>query len=447
MTARLFVALVLLLFCSMGNSPASAIETPNAPLHPGLADGAGIWMNLWSYPDGDVEAYCKNLHRHGVRNLFLQTSRSNTPALKDHAKLGALIEACHKHKIRVLAWSFAELIDPVADAQKLVDAAKFRTPRGQTFDGIAPNLEKELGLVKVQKYTEHLRKSLGKTYPMVAVVFSPLNKSPQVARTPWKYFSDNYDVIAPMSYWNSKYAVLEPYSYTRDTINKVRELCGRPDVEIHVIGDGMKTHPPEIKKFFEACRDTAVTSASLYPFHKVTPEQYECLSSYFEYFPTNSRYRMAAFHRLMESGMFSSGCSSPASALNRGDFYRLLGARLTGSTSLSADRAATLLIGYGVVPANHKEAIMRSSVYLNEPMGRKEAYVLVARVLEAQTRAQSMGLKFDGKHPVNLVSSRQNKKGEWFALPALAENVHQDKRSHLSYLDAAEIMLGVSGVR
>ena len=90
--------------------PARAVEHPAAPV--GLADGPGIWVNLWSYPTTDVEAYALKLHNSGIRNVFIQTSRSNTPAIRQPEVLGPLIDACHHYKIRVIAWSFLELGNP-----------------------------------------------------------------------------------------------------------------------------------------------------------------------------------------------------------------------------------------------------------------------------------------------------------------------------------------------
>ncbi len=426
-------------------SPRSARAAEQG--HPGIADGPGIWMNLWSYPKGDVDQYCNKLQQSGIRNLFIQTSRPNTPAVQDEATLGRLIDSCHHRKIRVIAWSFAELQSPEGDAKKLIDAAHFRSPEGHTFDAIAPNLEKDLSYAKVEKYSKCLRDALGESYPMIVVVYSPLNKAREVARTPWKLLDQYYNVIAPMSYWNSKYAKLEPYSYTRDTINRVRELVGRPDVEIHIVGDGMKTHSPEIKSFMSACRDTAVASASLYPFHQVTEEQYNCMATYFEFFPMNSRYRLAAFSKLYQSGVFSERVTNPAKAIERGEFYRLLTTKLTSKRQQNAEEAAHFLTSYGVIPNEQKAALDRTAGYLREPMGHKEAYVLVARALEAGMKAQKMGLRLDGKHPVKLIKEHK-KRGEWFVLPALAENIHEVRRDHLNYLDASQIILDVnSGLR
>jgi hypothetical protein len=413
-------------------------SSPAAPV--GLADGPGVWMNIWSYPVNNVDAYCLKLHNSGVRNLFVQTSRSNTESIRTPEVLGALIDGCHHYKIRVIAWSFLELANPEADAQKLIDAAKFRTSTGQSFDAIAPNMEKDLNPAKVERISKALRAELGPNYPMIAVVFSPLNKATQVANIPWKMLDKYYDVIAPMNYWNSKYAKLEPYSYTRDTIKKVRELCGRPDVEIHIIGDGMKTHAPAIKDFMKACRDTAVTGASLYPFHQTTDEQFQCLSQYHEYFPVNSRYRLAAFRELLKSGAMPRANVDPAKAMPRGEFYHLLAQKFTGRNDLQEAQAVRLLMDYGLVPDQHKQAFAATPLYVGEAMEHREAYTLLANVVEARGRAHKMGVKLNGHKPVNLLQAHQKQRADWFSLPAIAEPHGAQTKQILTYLDAAHII-------
>src|SRR6516162_2023271 len=190
---------------------------------PGLADGPGVWLNMWNYP-ADPEAYCLKLHASGIRNLFVQTSRSNTDSICNPAGLGSLLDTAHRYKMRVIAWSFAELSNPNADAGKLIAAARFVSPNGQRVDAVAPNLEKDLSAPKVQAYSQALRDALGESYPMIAVVYSPLNHAPQVASIPWKMLDKYYNVIAPMNYWNSKYEKIEPYEYTLQTIKKIRAL-------------------------------------------------------------------------------------------------------------------------------------------------------------------------------------------------------------------------------
>jgi hypothetical protein len=421
---------------------AGKAATHNIAGPAGLADGPGIWVNMWNYPSGDIDAYCQMLHAKGVRNLFIQTSRSNTESITHPQELAAIIDACHRYKIRVIAWSFAELQNPTADADKLVNAAHFSSGTGQHIDAVAANLEKDLSADKVEVYSKHLRDALGSAYPTVAVVYSPLNHAPQVARIPWKMLDRYYTVLAPMNYWNSKYQKLDPYTYTIATIQKVRELVGRPDVEIHVIGDGMGTHSDSISQFMRACQQAGATSASIYPNFKVTAEQLDTIAQYSDFFPVNSRFRLAALHEALANGNLDLPVSTdPGATISRGEFYKFVTRQLGVSnhfhvdrTALTADKAAELLNGIGALQMAkiHIPNGMSSEEALRAPVGSREALNLVASVVSI--RATTPELK--------LAGGGLRRGDHWFSQPAYAaEQPDTLSAKPLTYLDAAQIVL------
>jgi hypothetical protein len=389
-------------------------------------------MNMWNYPTGDYDAYCQSLHAKGIRNLFVQTSRSNTPAVANPDKLGPLIDACHKYKIHVIAWSFAELGNPTADADKLIEAAHFSSPTGQHIDAIAADLEKNLAPARVETYSKRLRQVLGPNYSIIAVVYSPLNLAPQVAQIPWKLIDRYYDVIAPMNYWNSKYKKLDAYDYTKATIQKVRQLVGRPDVEIHIIGDAMGTNSSTITPFFKACQEGQVTSASLYPNFRMTSEQMECIGHYSEYFPVNSRFRLAALREMIRNGTLESPANlDPATPMTRGDFYKLLvrhiyAGKPQAEAGLTAETAANFLDHNGILRAANS-----SPDALSGTMPAPEAVRVVASMVD---------FKSSGKKPQPAAQLRKH----WFSQPAFAEGTSNVNVKPLNYLDAAQVVLQAS---
>ncbi len=411
----------------------------------GIADGPGIWINIWHYPEGDLDAYSSRMRAHGVRNLFVQTSRSNTEAVKDPAGLGALIEAAHRHNIRVIAWSFAELLNPTADADKMIAAAHFQSPKGERIDGIAPNLEQNLDKWRVETYSQHLRQVLGRTYPMMAVVFSPLNRAPQVAKTPWKTLGEYYDVIAPMAYWGGKHQRLDAYTYTRTTVEKVRALTGRSNIEVHVIGDGMGTSAESLDHFLRACKDSEATSASLYPNHRPTAEQLVAMSRYSNHFPTNSRFRLAAFRELTRSGALAEPPGlDPSQKLNRGQFYLLVVQQLFPGIAVSRqsddglthagvrlpEEALSTLIGSGLVA--ELPAGVAPAQALSGTISTRDALTIIAGVVDLKSRERPRG-KTSAKHRAD----------RWFAPPAVAEpaTAREPASSGVNYLDAAQMIL------
>ncbi len=449
--------------------PLSGFSSNSRPAQPeGLADGPGIWVNIWNYPS-DSEAFCLKLHANGIRNIFVETSSCKTDAIVNPPLLEALIDSAHRYKMRVIAWSFAGLSNPMADADKLIAAARFRTAKGGKIDAAAADLEKNLNVANVSAYSERLRDCLGTNYPLVAVVYSPLNHAPEVAAIPWKTLDKYYNVIAPMDYWNSKYEKIEPYSYTVETVKQIRKLVGRPDVEIHVIGDGMGTHTDSISKFFTACRTAAATSASLYPNQKATEEQLGLLGQYSQYFPVNSRFRLAAYRELSKQGsLVLPAETDPADLITRGEFYRLLVRQIylmarpankvqSNNVLASADdlnnlsledsfnilaRAQAIKLPPGTNARNETD-----SDFLTAIIAPKEALETAALVLDAKDRIKRAILQTKPSPSGAVLKTISRHTERSFVQPAFAQGELGNKGANgqpLSYLDAAQIVLETS---
>lgn len=431
------------------SSQLSANQLAPASAHypPGISDGAGIWVNLWNYPTKDFEQYAENLYASGVRNLWIQTSRSNTPAISQPNELGQIIEACHKYKIRVIAWSFAELHNTKADADKLIFAARFRSANGDRLDGIAPNLEKNLHKEAVESYSKHLREALGEGYPMVAIVYSPLNRAPAVAITPWKTLDKYYQVIAPMAYWNGRYQTIDAYTYTKRTVERIRELTGRSDVEVHVIGDGMGTHAPEIKEFLRACADVGAQSASLYPNQRTTTEQFAAMSRYDDYMPLNSRERLTLVRDLMSRGLIGqSGPFDPAKPMSRGDLFRLTAQALNVRGAEDSASAYAYFHRLGVidnVARRYPEIAMAEE--MGSPVSFDTAGAFVGAAKQAVASQKQGGRAPRRQENQYMTMARPSRADRLFAAPAYAaqENLKAPQAKgdrRMSYFDAAQLL-------
>lgn len=431
------------------NPPVAGQLAPSQPMHypPGISDGAGIWVNLWNYPTKDFEQYAENLYASGVRNLWIQTSRSNTPAISQPNELGQIIEACHKYKIRVIAWSFAELHNTKADAEKLIFAARFRSANGDRLDGIAPNLEKNLHKEAVESYSKHLREALGDGYPMVAVVYSPLNRAPAVAITPWKTLDKYYQVIAPMAYWNGRYQTIDAYTYTKRTVERIRELTGRSDVEVHVIGDGMGTHAPEIKEFLRACADAGAQSASLYPNQRTTTEQFTAMSRYDDFMPLNSRERLTLVRDLMSKGLIGQGGRfDPAKPMSRGDLFRLTANALNVRGGEDSGSAFAYFQRLGVidnVARRYPEIAMAEE--MSSPVSFDTAGAFVSAAKQAVASQKHGGKAPRRQENQYMTMSRPSRADRLFVAPAYAaqESLKAPQAKgdrHMSYFDAAQLL-------
>jgi hypothetical protein len=266
-----------------------------------------------------------------------------------------------------------------------------------------------------------------------------------------------YDVIAPMCYWNGRLQPIDAYTYTKRTVERVRELTGRSDVAVHVIGDGMGTHSSEIGEFLRACRNSGAHSASLYPNQRTTDEQYVALSRYSDYIPVNSSARLVSYRTLLNSGVVSPPRNSdPSNAIGRGDFLNLVALGLRLPKQQDGQAVYDYFKRLGVIEQIGGEFPEWSlTEELREPISENSAQRFIALAKAAQTRVKA------GERPLRAASRRSNSdnssgNGEYmtmsrpersdrfFASPAFASDARGQSdsgESALSYLEAVDLFL------
>jgi len=245
--------------------------------------GKGIWINIWNYP-ANPDMFCEYLKSKGIDTIYLQISRSNTPAIKNPAMLNQIIKSAHDREMKVIGWTYSFLQNPILDAQKFIQAALYKTPNGDSLDGMASDLEEITNSRSIETFAKAIRKSLGFDYPLIAITFSPLSKAKSAKDYAWKTIADNFDIIAPMTYWHGhvKYRSEKgAYDYTAQTISKLKEVTKKNDLKIHLIGDGQKTSSKEIVGFLKAAEEHNVDAGvSLYPWYKPEKHQIDTLGKY-----------------------------------------------------------------------------------------------------------------------------------------------------------------------
>ena len=248
-----------------------------------ITDGKGIWINIWNYPSNPA-IYCEQLKSKGIDTIYLQISRSNTPAIKEPAKLNKMIKAAHERNINVIGWTYSFLKDPISDARKFIQAVNYRTPDGDKLDGLAADIEEVTNARSIETFAKVIRKSVGPKYPLIAITFSPVLKRANPAHYAWKTVANNFDIIAPMTYWHGFVKLRSEkgaYDYTSQTISKLKEYTQKDDLKIHLIGDGQKTSKEEIIGFLKAASDHKGTAGvSLYPWYTPKKHQVEILGNF-----------------------------------------------------------------------------------------------------------------------------------------------------------------------
>ncbi|MCH2227265.1 MAG: hypothetical protein MK033_05775 [Candidatus Caenarcaniphilales bacterium] len=240
--------------------------------------GKGIWVNLWNYPL-DLKAFVDRLDEFDIDTVYLQVNRSTTEVFKHQDKIDEILKACHEEDIKVIGWSYAYLIDVKSDANKFIRPALYVSPDGESFDAFAADIEENTKPAAVEAYTDLIKSSLPEKYPMIAIVFSPKIKSVY----PWKYIANNWDILMPMVYWHGlkKRNLQTVADFVSASINNLRELTGKQDLNIHMITDGERTTPHEVAVSLEVARKLKVNSGvSVYPEHLVSDTILEVLKDF-----------------------------------------------------------------------------------------------------------------------------------------------------------------------
>ncbi len=245
-----------------------------------ITDGKGIWVNVWNYPTrATMPKFIAKLKKYNIDTIYLQINRSTTEVFKNQTGLDAVLKAAHENDIKVIGWSYCFLNNVTADADKFIKPALYVSPNGDRLDGMAADIEENVALGSVKPYTEKIRKSLPKNYPLIAIVFSPRIKQ----NYPWEYIGHNWDVLMPMVYWhglkNRDDATVE--KFVSESIMNLRKLCKKDDLNIHLITDGERTSAKEIQISLDVAKQHGVNAGiSIYPEHLATEDMLDTFKDF-----------------------------------------------------------------------------------------------------------------------------------------------------------------------
>ena len=239
--------------------------------------GLGTWVDMYDAKAWDNPAAAvKDMDGHGVRTLFLETSNYHWPsALNRPSDMGSLIEECHAHGIKVVAWYLPGFSDPSKDYKRPMAAIRYRSAAGQKFDSFALDIEAsivknvDLRTSRLRKLSNRVRAAVGRTYPLGAIIPSPAGMAMHASYWPgfpYKTLAGIYDVFVPMGYYTyhgDGYG--NAYRDTRENIRLIREKTGRPTEPIHVIaGDAAKSSGSETTAYVRALRENGALGGSMY---------------------------------------------------------------------------------------------------------------------------------------------------------------------------------------
>jgi hypothetical protein len=241
--ALLAALVATLLVGATGAATAPAAQEQDASVFGGL----GTWTDIY---DGRVyaqpEATAARIAARGVKTVWAETANYRASAdVVQAARLGRFVEALHARGVRVVAWYLPGHVNHGRDIRRARAMLSFRTPSGQSFDGIALNIEGTklrnvaLRSQRAVDLTRRIRREAGDV-PLAVVPFNPrgLERRPTTwPRFPWAELAANADAFAPMIYTGGAYSGFDAtYGYVTRAIRLLRTHTQDPDVAIHVAG-------------------------------------------------------------------------------------------------------------------------------------------------------------------------------------------------------------------
>jgi len=260
--------------------PDSAIPVAGVP-PPRVVDlsalsGKGLWLTTWKTSRLDVRRTVAMAVRAGLRQLWLRTGSSHD-GYYGATLLRELVPAAHRAGIAVIAWDFATMSNPAADAARAADALR------DGADGFAADIESPaegtyLSARRVAYYLSLVRADAGRR-PVVAVVPRPLRY--WLATYPYAAEAPYVDAFAPMVYWSCT----EPGRAVLEAIRGLERL--RPVVPVgqdyDMASEGGRHGLPsgaEIWRFLDVSHRGGALGASLYDAESGGPAQLAALARY-----------------------------------------------------------------------------------------------------------------------------------------------------------------------
>ena len=285
-------ALAALLTLAMA-APAAA-----APRSSALAltySGLGSWIDIFDEAAWDAPAAAvRVMSRKDVAILFLQSASSRPgPAVFRPARTARFLRAAHARGITVIAWYRAPYIDRAYETRRAIDAIRFETRDGESFDGFALDIETATGSPpapvrnrRLLAMSERLREVAGPLYPLGAIIPSPAGLAMPHGLASWPDFPYRrlykvYDAFLPMGYYTYHATTAEgAYRDTRRNIRLLREETGDPDVPIHLIGGAAtESNAVEGQAFARAANRHGVIGASMYDQMTMGPEDWRAVQA------------------------------------------------------------------------------------------------------------------------------------------------------------------------
>jgi hypothetical protein len=247
----------------------------------GAVTGKGMWLTTWPDTRVNVASVVSRATAAGLHQIWVRTG-GTFEGWYGANLLTRLLPVAHAAGLKVIAWDFPTLGDPLRDVRR-ADHVLLGRFAGQRVDGFSPDIETIYegtfnSARRVRIYLSRVRHDAG-SLPVIATVLRPTPA--MLASYPYRAEAPYVDVFAPMVYWSCT----EPGAATLDAIKPLAKL--RP---VHVIGQsfdmgsmggrhGMPTGR-EIWRFLDVAKRNGAVGASLYLYEQTRAPQWRALTRY-----------------------------------------------------------------------------------------------------------------------------------------------------------------------
>jgi hypothetical protein len=257
-----------------GEPPAAAAAAaPAAPATPArwLPTGTGMWLHEWHRTEGgDAAAVVARSLASGLSHLYVQTGSTKKGWIGEEV-LSELLPATSGTGLSVIAWDFPKLIDPEADARRLVQAATWQRPGVPRVAAVAPDVETaaegtRLSADAVTRYYATLRAELPPEVAILATVPWPSEK--RTRSYPYAETAAHSDAFVPMAYWYNR----RPWVVTATSMEWLKRF-GKPVMPVGQGYDGRLDAPylaadpapdKSVQAFVNAAQEAGAQSISLW---------------------------------------------------------------------------------------------------------------------------------------------------------------------------------------
>jgi len=263
----------------------AVVRRPAKRVQRWLPTGTGMWLHEFDQSQGgDGAAIVARAKAVGLTHLFVQTGSSKLGSIANRP-LRAILPSSGRAGIKIIAWDFANLAHPEADARRLASAALFRCGGCPRVAAVAPDIETAAEGTRINgsnviRYYNELRKRLPADVAILATV-----PWPSEARKNYPYASTagRVDAIIPMAYWYNR----NPATVTAQSMAFFKKFH-KPVMPVGQGYDGRLDAPylrPDmhpylsVKSFLLTARQWGARSVSLWSWQTTGPNQWKALHS------------------------------------------------------------------------------------------------------------------------------------------------------------------------